>query len=258
MCLNVCNAVWGFTLSEFANAHAGSPQVWSVWVCSLKTWNLWRRGWRGESQTCQYNNLTVCGRTRRLSVAATNGDPTINVQVLRKKKDGTRTPVNCPQSISLYNKHMGGVDQSDQLKGYYHVQLKCRKYYKYIFWFLFDVAVINSYILSRHYTDLNIKDVKTFRADLAKGLIGEYSSHKRSGRRPTLQLAKRFCSAHFPVRGSRENSCLHHYAILLLDFLLLSFNLLGFILHGWSDKTWEHRGHTGQHVIKFYQRRWSV
>ena len=42
----------------------------------------------------------------------------MNVQVLRKKKDGTRTPVNCPQSISLYNKHMGGVDQNDQLRGY--------------------------------------------------------------------------------------------------------------------------------------------
>ena len=56
------------------------------------------------------------------------------------------TPVNCPQSISLYNEHMGGVDQNDQLRGYYHVRLKCRKYYKYIFWFLFDVAVINSYI----------------------------------------------------------------------------------------------------------------
>ena len=67
---------------------------------------------------------------------------------------------------------MGGVDQNDQLRGHYHVRLKCRKYYKYIFWFLFDVTVINSYILSRHYTDLNIKDVKTLRTELAKGLIG--------------------------------------------------------------------------------------
>ena len=41
-----------------------------------------------------------------------------------------------PQSLSLLNKHMGGVDQNDQLRGYYHVRLKCRKYYKYIFWFL--------------------------------------------------------------------------------------------------------------------------
>lgn len=160
---------------------------------------------RGESQTRQYHNLTVSvwQDNKAVTVAATNGDPTIDVQVMRKKKDGTRTAVNCPQSVSLYNKYMGGVDHNDQLRGYYHVRLKCRKYYKYIFWFLFDVAVINSYILATHYTDLSIKDVKAFRTELAKGLIGEYSSRKRPGR-PTLNPAKRFCAAHFPMRGSEK------------------------------------------------------
>ena len=50
---------------------------------------------------------------------------------------------------------MGGVDQNDQLRGYYNVRLKCRKYYKYIFWFLFDLAITNSYILTKRHTDLN-------------------------------------------------------------------------------------------------------
>ena len=92
--------------------------------------------------------MSVWQDNKVASVAATNGGPTMNVQVLRKKKDSTRTPVNCPQSISLYNKFMGGVDYNDQLRGYYHVWLKCRKYYKYIFWFLFDVAVISSTYLA--------------------------------------------------------------------------------------------------------------
>ena len=166
---------------------------------------------RGDSQTRQYNNLTVSvwQDSKAVSVAATNGDATVDVQVLRKKKDGTRTPVKCPQSISLYNKYMGGVDHNDQLRGYYHVRLKCRKYYKYIFWFLFDVAVINSYILAKHYTDLNIKDVKTFRTELAKGLIGQYCSRKRSGR-ATLHPAKRFCAAHFPMRGAEKVHRCHY------------------------------------------------
>ena len=53
---------------------------------------------RGESQTRQYNNLTVSvwQDNKTVSVAATNGDPTMNVQVLRKKKDSTRTPVHSP------------------------------------------------------------------------------------------------------------------------------------------------------------------
>ncbi len=78
---------------------------------------------------------------RPVVVAATNGDPIKAAQVMRKSKDGSSEPVNCP---FLYNnnKHKGGMDHSNQLRGYYHVRLKCRKYYKYI-WFLFDVITIS-------------------------------------------------------------------------------------------------------------------
>ena len=88
--------------------------------------------------------MSAWQENKTVSVAATNGDPTMSVQVLRKKKDGTQTTVHCLQSISLYNKFIEGVDHNGQLRGYYHVRLKCRKYYKYVFWFLFDAAVINS------------------------------------------------------------------------------------------------------------------
>ena len=60
--------------------------------------------------------------------------------MFRKKKDGSSIQVKYPQAIDLYNKNMGGVDTNDQFRGYYHVRLKCHKFYKYIFWFLFDVA----------------------------------------------------------------------------------------------------------------------
>jgi hypothetical protein len=38
---------------------------------------------------------------------------------------------------------MGGVDLNDQLRGYNSVKLKGRKFYKYIWWFIFDVAITN-------------------------------------------------------------------------------------------------------------------
>ena len=72
--------------------------------------------------------------------------------------------------MQLYNKFMGGVDHNDQLRGYYNVRMKCRKFYKYIFWFLFDVAVTNSYILFRHYNadpNTHVPDLKSFRVELA-------------------------------------------------------------------------------------------
>ena len=167
---------------------------------------------RGESKTYQCNNLTISAwqDNKTVTIAATNTDPTVETHVFRKK-DGSSIQVKCPQAIDLYNKNMGGVDTNDQFRGYYNVRLKGHKFYKYIFWFLFDVAVTNSYILCKNFTDLNISDLKSFRAELAKGLIGNYCSRKRCGR-PSLSLSqsKRFCLAHFPVRGAdKQHRC--HY-----------------------------------------------
>ena len=106
---------------------------------------------RGESKTYQHKNLTSSAwqDNKTATVAATSCDPTVQEQVSRKQKDGTSIPVKSPQSVVLYNKYMGGVDHNDQLRGYYHVRLKCRKYYKYIFWSMFDLAVTNAYILCK-------------------------------------------------------------------------------------------------------------
>ena len=67
--------------------------------------------------------------------------------------------------MELYNEHMGGVDEGDQLRGYYHVRLKCTKNYKYIFWFTGTPMT-----------------QKQFRVKLAEQLIGDYCSRKRAGR----------------------------------------------------------------------------
>ena len=67
---------------------------------------------------------------------------------------------------------MGGVDCNDQLRGYYQVRLKCRKYYKYIFWCLFDVAITNMFLLCHDYSKLPYNPTKEFQIDLAKDLIG--------------------------------------------------------------------------------------
>ena len=109
--------------------------------------------------------------------------------------------------MALYNTYMGGVDHNDQLRGYYNVRLKCRKFYKYIFWFLFDVAVTNSYILFRQHVqnpDICVPDLKTFRVELARSLIADYCSRKRPGRPSLSAPIKRFCQAHFPVRGAEK------------------------------------------------------
>lgn len=57
---------------------------------------------------------------------------------------------------------------------------------EYIFWFLFEVAITNSFILCKEFSTLN---VKAFRVELVKQLIGNYNSRKRPGDLASLLLS---------------------------------------------------------------------
>ena len=86
---------------------------------------------------------------------------------------------------------------------------KNRKHYKYIFWFLVDLAITNAYVLSQSNPDTGVRNVKDFRTSLAKELIGTYASKKRVGR-PSIGLPMtRFCQHHFPMRVTSKHLC--HY-----------------------------------------------
>lgn len=159
---------------------------------------------RGECEIRQYNNISVSvwQDSKPVTVVSTNADPTKQGTVTRKNKDGSSSPVDCPEATLLYNKYMGGVDVNDQIRGYYHMRMKCRKFYKYIFWFLVDLSITNAYILCKNHTCLSIKSSKDFRLELAKLLIGSYSSRKRIGRPSLAPAPKHFkVIEHYPTKG---------------------------------------------------------
>lgn len=97
---------------------------------------------------------------------STTTQPSAVGQVLRWRKDGLRVSVPCPHSVVTYNQNMGGVDRGDQLRGYYCCRTKSRKFYKYIFHFLFDVSITNAFILYKNYSQNN--KIKEYRLQLAK------------------------------------------------------------------------------------------
>ena len=117
-----------------------------------------------------------------VTVMSTNTQPTATGSVLRRQKDGTRTAVPCPEAVISYNSNMGGVDRGDQLRGYYNCRTKSRKFYKYIFYFLFDVSITNAFILWKHFSSATGMTLKEFRLHLAEQLIGDYCSRRRAGR----------------------------------------------------------------------------
>ena len=145
-----------------------------------------------------------------LSTSCQIGEGTVK----RKQKDGTRMSVTCPFNIIEYNKYMGGVDHSDQLRQYYCVRLKTRKFYRYIFWFLFELTVANSYILS-HYvpsTGHRHRQYVDHRLELAKQLIGNYNSRKRRGRPSSVpSVSRQLPLEHFPMKAAKRSKCQHCY-----------------------------------------------
>ena len=170
-------------------------------------------GWLTNKKQSNRLSVYLWQDNRPVIIVSTNCDPSLSTQVQRRQKNGTTLSVPCPLSVQLYNKYMGGVDRNDQLRGYYSVRLKGRKCYKYMWWFIFDVAVTNCYILSRHHSNSTAKTVKDFRANLAKDLIGNFNNRKRRGRpsstRTSLSSSSSFSTDHFPKRSEKRKRC--HY-----------------------------------------------
>ena len=132
---------------------------------------------------------TVWRDKRDVTVISSMTSPEATTTVERRQPDGSVSDITCPEAITTYNKYMNGVDRGDQLRNYYRVRLKCMKYYKYIFWFIFDVSITNAYILSSFIpttcTSISMHTLKRFRLDLATQLIAAYCSIKRPGRSRT-------------------------------------------------------------------------
>ena len=134
---------------------------------------------RGESKTMRRGKVTASSwkDNKVVTVMSTTSQPSATGTVLRRQKDGTRISVPCPEAITTYNQNMGGVDRGDQLRGYYNCKVKSRKFYKYIFYFLLDVSITNAFILYKYFhSSPTFNSIKKFRLQLARELIGEYTS----------------------------------------------------------------------------------
>ena len=148
---------------------------------------------------------------KTVSVLSTGSQPG-EATVERRQKDATKHSYPCPNNIVEYNKFMGGVDRNDQMRTYYCVRLKGRKFYKYIFWYLFDVSITNTYILSKYvpsYTKSS--QYADFRVELAKKLIGDYNSRKVRGRPQAVCCYQPIHFNHFPMKGPKRSKCAYCY-----------------------------------------------
>ena len=93
---------------------------------------------KGDTLTVQKGNLvaTAWKDKKVVTYLSTNCDPT----------ESRVVQVSAPIVSDLYNKFMFSVDLADQKRMQYSTCRKSKKWYKYLFWFCFDLAVTNALI----------------------------------------------------------------------------------------------------------------
>ncbi|XP_062614645.1 piggyBac transposable element-derived protein 4-like [Saccostrea cucullata] len=95
----------------------------------------------------------------------------------------TQEPILKPKCIVEYIQKMGGVDLNDQIVQYYEVLRKCVKWWKKLFLHLFNLLLVNAYILYRKYGgNIKKKSHLDFRVKLVKSLLESAPNAPRPSR----------------------------------------------------------------------------
>lgn len=119
-----------------------------------------------------------------------------------------------PEAIVEYNKYMGGVDRGDQLLTYYGYPHRTAKWWRRAFFYLFDAAIVNSYIMYCQRHEGRRLTHEQFRVELAKDLLRAANSQIPSidfphgPRRQIQNPLSRLTERHFP--GQLEKSPAGH------------------------------------------------
>lgn len=136
-----------------------------------------------------------------------------NLATTNKNDRVTGLPIMKPQCIIDYVHNMGGVDLCDQIVQYYDILRKSVKWWKKVFFHLFNLVLVNGYILYKKYgVNVRRKSHMDFRVELIKCLIAsapEAPKPKTAGRRSTMENLDRLTGRHFanhiqPKEGAKK------------------------------------------------------
>jgi hypothetical protein len=139
--------------------------------------------------------------------------------------------IDCPKVVSMYNKHMGGVDLLDMLLALYRINKRSKKNYHYIFYFLLNVACVNGWLLYRRYSDLLGEERKNqltllqFQKQVAEGLLnsGKYGISRKRGR-PSRDASLSTSSSSVKIPVLREVSISKTFLIFPITTFGISFS----------------------------------
>jgi hypothetical protein len=132
---------------------------------------------------------------REVHMLTTAHEPVIVETEKNDKETGRK--IKKPLCIAQYNKNMRAVDQVDMQNSFSECLRKTVKWYKKLFFHLFNITVQNSYAMFKMKNEKNL-ELSEFRLQLARELIEEYGSKRPQMRgRPSTDSPLRLTARHF-------------------------------------------------------------
>lgn len=140
---------------------------------------------RGQIKTYRKNDkytLLVWRDTNEVTMLSSYHDNSVET-VRRIKKKGVIEDVVKPSVVCRYNEAMGGVDTADHYISTYAFLRKSLKWWRKVFFWLMETAIVNSFILFNSQQPQNKKvRQRTFRKQLVKQLVGNLRNINKRAR----------------------------------------------------------------------------
>ncbi|CAF3938084.1 unnamed protein product [Rotaria sp. Silwood1] len=113
-------------------------------------------------------------------------------QLIRWDKDQKKkVNIPAPHIIKEYNTNMGGVDTTDMLCALHPIHFKSKKWYMRLVWRVFDLMVLNAWLISKHLLGRNgnwrIERLFQFKLDIARVLLQKSTYPTQLVSNPVLQ-----------------------------------------------------------------------
>jgi maltodextrin utilization protein YvdJ len=120
-----------------------------------------------------------------------------------------------PAAVLDYNKYKTGVDRSDQMLSYYSFERKTIKWWKKLFFRLFDLVVVNAHVL-HHNTSKKKMSLEIFYEKVAEGLLANAGTEMQVQGQTSSPVGRlvgrdhflyRIPATHAKVEGTSQRSC---------------------------------------------------
>ena len=121
----------------------------------------------------------VARYSQAVAEAIATNDEGLDV-VRQVRRNNMQCDMVTPCCVRKYNSLMAGVDRMDQLRSYYSVGRAGRRWWKYIFWGLWNIGNINTYILWKMnhplHANSRVSSLKTWKMRLIHNMVDDYVS----------------------------------------------------------------------------------